>query len=124
MDEPHVCGLGPANTWGPCGTMTKAKVDQLCGLVKQMFPSLPAGAEHQHGIFEPTKSYQVCDFIVDQYGANQGSVTTFRDGGLALGARDHHAILFSMSVLDGGLKDTDGTYNCTGPGQGGIGTHG
>jgi hypothetical protein len=124
MDEPNVCGLGPANTWGPCGTMTKAKVDQLCSLVKQIFTTLPAGPAHHHTDFEPSKSYKVCDFIVDQYGANQGSVTTFRDGALAMGTRDHHAIFFSLSVLDGGLRDTDGTYNCTGPGQGGIGTHG
>ena len=29
-----------------------------------------------------------------------------------------------MNVLDGGLPDTDGTYDCTGPGQAGLGTFG
>jgi hypothetical protein len=43
MDEPHVSGGGDGNTWGPRGTMTKARVDSLCGEVKRYFPTLPAG---------------------------------------------------------------------------------
>ncbi len=39
MDEPM--NTTPTNTWGPRGTMTKAKVDQMCGYVKAMFPTLP-----------------------------------------------------------------------------------
>jgi hypothetical protein len=123
MDEPHVVGAGDGNTWGPRGTMTKARVDSLCREVKAYFPTLPAGVEHQHQIFEPTKSYQTCDFIVDQYNAWMGPITNWRDGGLTMAARDHHAIIFSLNVLDGGLQDKDGTYDCTGAGQGGKGTY-
>jgi hypothetical protein len=118
MDEPQVCG-GP-NTWGPCGTMTKAKVDAMCADVKRIFPTLPAGVSHRHDKFEPTKSYRICDFLIDSYASEFGSVTTYRDAGLALAQRDHHAIIFSMGVLDGGTRDQTGTWDCVG--TGGMGT--
>ena len=121
MDEPNVSGGGDGNTWGPVGTMTKARVDSLCGYVKQIFPTLPAGVQHRWDVFEPTKSYRVCDFLSSQYTERAGSVTTFRDGGLALAARDHHAILFSLNILNGGTQDRDGTWDCTG--TGGLGTY-
>jgi len=125
MDEPYVSGgaSGGGNTWGPKGTMTKARVDTLCGVLKQAFPTLPAGVAHQHDMFEPTKSYQVCDFIIDQYDWRRGDVTAFRDAGLAMAQRDHHAIMFGINILDGGVQDKDGNYTCDGPGQGGKGTY-
>jgi hypothetical protein len=121
MDEPYVNGGGDGNTWGPRGTMTKARVDSLCGEVKRYFPTLPTGVDHQHQLFEPEKSYHVCDFIVDQYGTQYGDVKAWRDAGLVMAARDGHAILFSMNVLDGGTQDKDGTWDCAG--TGGKGTY-
>ncbi len=122
MDEPYVSGGGDGNTWGPKGTMTKVKVDGLCAAVKQYFPTLAVGVEHQHQLFEQDKSYKVCDFIVDQYNAWMGPITTWRDAGLAMARRDGHAILFSLNVLDGGIQDRDGTYDCDGtPGKGTFG---
>jgi hypothetical protein len=121
MDEPQVSGAGDGNTWGPAGTMTKARVDSLCGYVKAIFPTLPVGVVHRHDVFEPTKSYRVCEFIVSQYSSRIGSVTTFRDGGLALARRDGHAIMFSMNIMNGGIQDKDGTWDCTG--TGGLGTY-
>jgi hypothetical protein len=116
MDEPHVSGGGDGNTWGPPGTMTKAIVDDMCGYVKRIFPTLPVGVAHRHDKFEPTKSYRVCEFIISQYSSRIGSVTTFRDAGLALARRDGHAIMFSMNILNGGTQDTDGTWDCAGTG--------
>jgi hypothetical protein len=116
MDEPQVSGSGDGNTWGPTGTMTKLRVDSLCGYIKQVFPSMPAGVFHQHNTFEPTKSYHVCDFIVDQYNYRRGDVTQFRDDGLALAQRDGHAIMFSLNIMDGGVQDKDGVYDCAGTG--------
>jgi hypothetical protein len=113
MDEPQADGSGE-NTWGPRGTMTKARVDSLCGYVKAIFPTLPTGVVHRHDVFEPTKSYRVCDFIASQYSARAGSVTAFRDGGLAMAQRDGHAIMFSMNILNGGIQDKDGTWDCGG----------
>jgi hypothetical protein len=121
MDEPHVSGGGDGNTWGPEGTMTKARVDQMCAYVKNIFPTLPTGVAHRHDVFEPTKSYRVCDFIIAQYSSRLGSVTQFRDAGLALARRDGHAIVFGMNILNGGTQDKDGVYDCTG--TGGMGTY-
>jgi hypothetical protein len=123
MDEPQVTGMGDGNTWGPPGTMTKLRVDGLCQYIRDRFPTLPAGPFHQHNTFEPTKSYRVCDFIVDSYNHKRGDVYTFRDDGLALARRDGHAIMFSMNILNGGVQDKDGVWDCTGPGQGGKGNH-
>jgi len=123
MDEPHVAGGadGGGNTWGPAGTMTKARVDDLCGYVKRIFPSLPTGVVHRHDVFEPTKDYQLCDFIVSQYAYRIGSVTTFRDAGLAFARRSNIRIAFSLNILDGGVQDKDGTWDCSG--TGGKGTY-
>jgi hypothetical protein len=118
MDEPQVSGGGDGNTWGPPGTMTKARVDSLCGYVKQIFPTLPVGVVHRHDLFEPTNSYKVCEFIASQYSVRMGSVTDFRDGGVAIARRDGHAIMFSMNIINGGTQDKDGTWDCKD--QGGV----
>jgi len=123
MDEPYVYGTadGGGNTWGPKGTMTKARVDTLCGVVKGMFPTLAVGVAHQHNVFEPDKSYQICEFTIDQYDWRRGDVQTFRDDGLAMAQRDHMSIMFGMNVINGGVQDKDGNYTCDGAGQGGKG---
>lgn len=112
MDEPHVCGSGDGNNWGPCGTMTKAMVDGMCGYVKNIFPTLPVGAGHAHDKFQPEKNYAVCDFIMDQYSTRRGDVSDYRDASLAWGRRSGITILFSMNVLNGGKQDRDGNWDC------------
>jgi len=113
MDEPHNT-LSRNNSWGPRGTMTKALVDQMCGHVKTMFPTLPVGVVHPHDLFEPTKSYRVCDFIVSQYAHRKGDVEKFRDDGMALARRDGHTIAFSMNILNGGVQAArDGRWECS-----------
>jgi hypothetical protein len=127
MDEPFNVG-GPgneANSWGPSGTLTKAIVDDMCREAKSIFPDLPQGVTHDHKDFEPTKSYYVCDFIVSQYRMAKGDVAAFRDAGLALAARDHHKIAFSLNIIDGGPRDNvnDGVWNCPIPQTGGKGSY-
>jgi hypothetical protein len=112
MDEPHVYGAGDGNTWGPQGTMTKARVDSMCAYAKSIFPTMPVGVVHQHQLFEPTKSYRVCEFLVDQYTARLGTPEQFRDGALALAKRDNMRILFGANELNGGPQDLDGTWDC------------
>jgi hypothetical protein len=124
MDEPNVYGLGDGNTWGPQGTMTKARVDQMCGYVKNIFPTLPVGVVHGHGSFEPSRSYAVCEFLVDQYAYRKGDVFQFRDEALAMGKRDGIAIVFSMNILNGGIQAArDGLWNCPLTTTGGRGTY-
>lgn len=118
MDEPHQSGTD-SKAWGPSGTMTKARVDQLCGYVKAIFPTLPVGVGHDHNMFEPARSYAVCEFLMPQYAARKGSVTVWRDGALALAQRDGLALVFSMNLLNGGVQDRTGAWDC--PGTGGLG---
>jgi hypothetical protein len=124
MDEPHVSGHGDGNTWGPRGTMTKERVDEMCAYVKNIFPTLPVGVVHPHKAFEPGHSYRVCDFLVDQYSARHGNVAEFRDQGLAQGRRDGIAIVFSMNILNGGTQAArHRSWDCPLPATGGRGTH-
>ena len=120
MDEPNVSGAGDGNTWGPVGTMTKARVDSMASYAKTIFSTLPMGVIQKHNAFEPTKSYKVIDFIIDQYDANQGDVTSFRDAGLAMARRDGHDVVFSINILDGGTI----IAGCPIPETGGTGTYG
>jgi hypothetical protein len=123
MDEPH--NESPQASWGPRGTMTKLRVDDMCRYAKAMFPTLPVGVVHDHRVFEPDQGYSSCDFIVSQYTyrKTKGDVEAFRDGGLAFAARNHMAIIFSLNVLDGGIP-RKATGTCDIPETGGPGTYG
>jgi chitodextrinase len=123
MDEPQQSGNDGSSTksWGPAGTMTKARVDGLCSYVKTLFPTLPTGVFHDPKAFEPDISYRVCEFMAGQYRLQKGSVTTWRDAGLAIAARDGMQIAFSLNILDGGKQDRDGVWDCSG--TGGLGTY-
>jgi hypothetical protein len=105
IDEPYNVG-GPgneANSWGPRGTMYKARVDSMCGYAKAIFPTLPQGVFQDYSL-EPDGSYKVCDFITSQYGSRKGSLAEYRDKALALCRRDRHACSFSINLLDGGIQ--------------------
>ena len=121
MDEPQQSGT-TVKDWGPPGTMTKARVDQLCAYVKNIFPTLPVGAGHDGNAFEPGNSYQVCEFFMPQYAARKGNVVPWRDANLAIADRDGLEVVFSLNLLDGGVQDKTGPLDCAG--TGGLGTHG
>jgi hypothetical protein len=118
MDEPQQSGTD-SKDWGPPGTMTKARVDELCGYVQGIFPTLPVGVGHDHSAFQPASSYTVCEFFMPQYAARKGSVTAWRDAALAMAQRDGLAVVFSMNLLNGGVQDKTGAWDC--PGTGGLG---
>lgn len=121
MDEPQ--NTSPENSWGPAGTMTKARVDEMCAYVKSIFPTLPVGVVHDHRAFEPDAPYKTCDFIVSQYrwSKSDGDIARFRDDALALGRRDGIAIAFSLNILDGGIPKRQAA-ECPIPETGGEGT--
>jgi hypothetical protein len=103
MDEPH--NQTSAAGWG--GNLNKAVVDGMCGYVKQIFPTLTVGVAHDHRQFEPEKNYAVCDFVISQYRLSKGSITDFRDGGLAFARRSGIGIVFGLNVLHGGTPGTE-----------------
>jgi hypothetical protein len=95
----------------------------MCAYVKQLFPTLPVGVVHDHEVFQPNRSYHVCDFLVDQYAARKGDVTEFRDAGLALARRVGMAIVFSLNIISGGIQaPRDGSWNCSPTLTGGRGS--
>jgi hypothetical protein len=102
MDEPH--NTTELAGWG--GTLTKARVDEMCRYVKTMFPTLPVGVVHDHRHLEPQKNYQSCDFLLSQYRYSKGNVQEFRDGGLAFARRSGMAIAFSLNITAGGVPGT------------------
>lgn len=113
LDEPHAKGLGDGNSWGPQGTMTKVLVDSLCAEGRALFPTLPSFVTHEHQIFEPTKSYRVCQGLIDQYRYTAGiPLLTFRADALTMANRDGLALIFGANWLGGGMRDTDGVWDC------------
>ena len=124
MDEPQVTGTGDGNTWGPPGTMTKARVDSLCGAVQARFPTLVAGVVHRHDTFEASKNYATCGWIYSQYSTRLGTAPAFRDGGLAFAKRSRVAIMFGLNSLNGGTQSVrDGRWICDPQTTGGRGTY-
>jgi hypothetical protein len=117
LDEPET------KRWG--GVLTKPMLDQMAAYVKASFPTLPVGVN-----FGPTgyqwrtyEHYKVVDYSANQYNwwITQGNAAAWRDKVLAQARLDGVAVAFSLNILDGGVQDRTGTYDCSG--TGGKGTY-
>jgi hypothetical protein len=117
MDEPQ--NTSPDNTWGPAGTLNKARVDSMAEYVRAIFPTMLIGVTQDYSVW-PDQSYKKLDFTISQYRWSKGEINAYRDGALALSARDGHAIIFSLNILDGGFRIS----GCPVPETGGVGTSG
>ena len=92
---------------GPCGNDEQIACRSDVSLCQEHVPDVPVGVAHDHRKLEPEKSYQHCDFLVSQYRLSKGSITDFRDGGLAFAKRSGMAILFGINVIHGGVPGTN-----------------
>jgi hypothetical protein len=119
LDEPQQFGTD-AKAWGPSGTLTKVRVDSFCQYVKRIFPTLTVGVFHDGLMFEPSKSYRVCEFFMGHYVHRKGPVAAWRDGNLQIARRDGMQAILSLNFLNGGPQDRSGAWDC--PGTGGRGT--
>jgi hypothetical protein len=120
LDEPE------NKSWG--GVLTKPMLDQMATYAKAIFPTLPMGVNHgPSGYYQwrPTEHYRVVDYVNNQYNwwVTTGNVGAWREKVLAQAATDGVQVSFSLNVLDGGVQDRDGTYDCSGSGQAGSGTY-
>jgi hypothetical protein len=120
LDEPE------HRSWG--GVMTKPLLDEMATYAKAYFPTLPMGVNHgPDGYYQwrPTEHYRVVDYVLNQYAwrVTRGDVATWRDKVLAQAKLDGTTVGFSMNIYAGGVQDTDGTWDCTGAGQGGLGPY-
>lgn len=98
--------------WG--GVVNKAVMDQMCGYVRKIFPTLPSGPITVHWWLRE-QTFRTCDFIVDQYTwaqpplgwgtpGGKGNVAAWRDAALAQAKKEGITIAFSMNVLGGGVE--------------------
>jgi hypothetical protein len=117
IDEPE------HSSWG--GVITKPMLDQMAAYGKQYFPTLPFGVNHGPGGYRwrPTESYKVVDYVVNQYAWRIGDISTWTQNVQGLATRDGYRVGYSINILDGGVQDRDGTWDCTGAGQAGNGTY-
>jgi hypothetical protein len=100
------------NTWGPPGTITRARADSLCGFVKKLLPpGVPVGLS-DHLTWDPGKQLKVCDFTQPQFSNRFGDIARWRDSILARAAKAGHQTQFSFNILNGGTQDRDGTWDC------------
>jgi hypothetical protein len=119
IDEPET------KRWG--GNLTKAMIDQMASYAKSMFPSLPMGLNHGPPGYNwrSTEHYKVLDYVLYQYNyyITSGNVATWRDAVLSRARADGVTPMLSINVMDGGIQDRTGTYDCSGSGQAGRGTY-
>jgi hypothetical protein len=112
IDEPET------PRWG--GVLTKSMIDGMATYVKNMFPTLPVGV----GMGAPGfrwhtwERYKVVDWVVSQYqwSFNQGGITAWRDAFLSWARAEGVTPAFSLNILDGGINDKVGTWDCAGTG--------
>ena len=118
IDEPET------KRWGT--TLTKAKLDQMAVYVKTIFPTLPVGLNHGPPGYKwrASERFTKVDYVLYQYNHyyTSGNIVAWRDAVLAQAKLDGVTPALSLNILNGGAQDRDGTYDCTGPGQGGLGT--
>jgi hypothetical protein len=119
IDEPET------KRWG--GALNKALIDDMARYVKSMFPTLPVGVNYGPPGYQwrTSERYRALDYIVFQYNHNvtSGNVAAWRDAVLAQARAEGVTPGFSLNLLDGGRRDTDGNYGCNGSGQAGRGTY-
>jgi hypothetical protein len=122
MDEPE------HKSWG--GVMTRPLLDQMAAYAKQYFPTLPMGVNFGSlaGVkWRTNERFHVVDYTLNQYAWNdtKGDVAAYRKLVLDRAALDGTTTAFSLSILDGGIKQ-DGCFSgsacCPQPETEGVGT--
>jgi hypothetical protein len=119
IDEPET------TKWGT--VLTKPMIDQMAAYVKTIFPTLRVGVNHGPPgyTWRTWERYTKVDYVLYQYNhwITSGNIVAWRDAVLAQAKLDGVTPALSLNILNGGAQDRDdGTYDCTGPGQGGLGT--
>jgi hypothetical protein len=112
IDEPET------PKWG--GAVTKPMIDAMASYVKNMFPTLPVGVAYGAPGFRwrASEHYRVVDWVVSQYqwSFNQGGITAWRDEVLRWARAEGVTPGFSLNIMDGGINDKVGSWDCAGTG--------
>ena len=112
IDEPET------PKWG--GVLTKAMIDQMAAYVKNMFPTLPVGIAYGAPGYQwrSGERYKVVDWVISQYqwSFNQGGITAWRDIILNWSRAEGVTPVFSLNIINGGINDNTGAWDCAGTG--------
>ena len=108
--------------WG--GVVTKAMIDEMATYAKRIFPTLPMGIGHGAPGFKwrSGERYKVLDYVSVQYvwSYNRGDIAAWREQVLNYARSNGVTPMFGLNLLDGGVMDTNGAWDC--PNTGGKGT--
>ncbi len=117
IDEPET------PRWG--GNITKATLDAMAVYGRNLFPTLAMGLNHGPPGYKwrPSERYHSVDYVLYQYNyyISSGNIAAWRSAVLDRAAIDGVKPMFSLNILDGGVQDRSGTYDCGG--TGGKGTY-
>lgn len=117
VDEPQT------PRWG--GNTTKAMIDEMAAYSKNMFPTLPVGINVGPPAYRwrSSERFRRLDVVRYQYSwwVTEGNVAAWRDAVLNQARLDGVTPAFSMNILDGGVPDKQGSWDCSG--TGGKGTY-
>jgi hypothetical protein len=112
IDEPET------TKWG--GVLTKPMLDQMAAYAKNIFPTLPMGVHMGAPGYRwrTWERFKVVDFVISQYQwrNNQGNITAWRDAVLAWTRTEGVTPAFGLNILDGGVIDNTGAWDCAGIG--------
>ena len=115
-------------SWGPSGSLTKPKLDQMATYAKTIFPTLPMGVQAMttYAGWRTGERYAVVDYVwvppmVRSIG---GNLTAWRDAVVARAVLDGVAVMWGLNVLDGGVQAArDGLWICSATLTQGRGTY-
>jgi hypothetical protein len=102
------------------GSLTKATIDQMAVYAKSIFPTLPMGVNVGPPGYRwrSSEHYQKLDFVRYQYAwyITSGDVAAWRSAVLNQAKLDGVTPALSINILNGGLPDRVGSWDCTGTG--------
>jgi hypothetical protein len=115
IDEPNT------TKWG--SNITRSTLDEMSAYVKEIFPTILTTFSLQWNLLAGPRfagPYTSVDVLTPQYSSRFGTAEAYRDGAVAATRANNLGLLFKLNILDGGVQDKDGTWDCTG--TGGLGT--
>ncbi len=114
MDEPET------PKWGD--NVSKALLDDMAVYAKGIFPSLPVGVNVGPPGYRwrASERFHEVDWVRYQYNwwVTSGNVGAWRSAVLDQAHKDGVTPAFSLNLLDGGIKDTQGSWDCSATGKG------
>jgi len=114
IDEPET------KKWG--GNITKSMIDDMAAYAKNIFPTLPMGILVGAPAYRwrTSERYRKLDWVVYSYKwwITSGNVTSWRNAVLDQARIDGVTPAFSLNILDGGVPDRSGSWDCPGSGKG------